>query len=681
MRLFRSRLPLSAVLLSLFFGSFSSWAWAAVPPTPPSSTENLAEASSAFQFAIGKSLAAEGLVTPALEAIIAAERLAPNDPYIKIERAQLELQQPSASRSQQGASLAVSKAIDAVESAQRLAPDNVEILRAAGQIYTQLGFRNPQMLPRARDLLTEVRKRLPDDLQTLLPLGQILMELGDARGAVAVYTDLARVAPSKRMAADLLSEAMIKAEDGAGAETVLRSLLTVDPEALELRLRLSDLIQDRGDVAALVELLAAAPESARDDVNYLRRYATALYLSGDLEGSLAVIDSAKPVASNASPTNPLRGNPKEGANPEDSYLVRLRGLLFAAEGRDRESVELLTRVLDESPNDVGVGLALARALDRLGRGDESEKRLVKLADELSRQGEAEGAAEVRFELADLLVEGKEWLRAAAAVEPLRTATDPAVREQAILITASAFADAGRGAEAIELLDQAGQAGTASSPASPAVLAKRAEVLAKLGRESEAKEGFEKLAEASTEATLAVSQAYLRMERYRDAIPLLETVVGAKADFAPAFFLLGSARERLGEHAEAVVAFRRALEIAPNFHAALNYLGYLWADRGENLDEALKLIRRAVTLDPENGAYVDSLGWAHYQLKQYDRAQIYLERATRLLPRDPVAFEHLGDLYRTLGDVAKAREQYRRAIELAGENVDAVKKKLDALPRR
>lgn len=624
-------------------------------------------AASAFQFALGKSLAAEGLVSPALEAVAAAERLAPSDPYIKIERAQLELQQPSASRSESGAAEATRRAIEAMESAQKLAPENVEILRSAGQIYAQLGFRNPQMLPRARDLLAEVRKRQPDDLQTLLPLGQILMELGDAKEAVLVFTDLARVAPSKRMSADLLSEALIKAEDLDGAETVLRSLLAADPEALELRLRLSDLVQDRGDVAALVELLAAAPESAREDANYLRRYATALYLSGDLDGSLAVIDAAKP----ASP-------PARGAVSEDGYLLRLRGLLLAAEGRDGEAIEILTRVFEASPGDVGVALTLARALDRVGRRDEAAKRLVKLATELAGEGQAEAASEVRLALAEILVEAKQWTKAIDVVEPLLSATELALREQATLITASALSDAGRGVEGLALLDESV---AKASPAPPAILAKRAEVLAKLGRDAEAQESFESLAAVSTEAALAVAQAYQRMERFREAIPLLEKVSGAKPDFAPAFFLLGAARERSGDHAAAVLAFRRALEIAPNFHAALNYLGYLWADRGENLEEALAMIRRAVALDPENGAYVDSLGWAHFQLKQYDRAQVYLERAIRLLPTDSTAFEHLGDLYRTLGDPQKARDQYRRAVALEGDNLDAVQKKLDSLPRR
>ncbi|MEO1368758.1 MAG: tetratricopeptide repeat protein, partial [Acidobacteriota bacterium] len=101
-----------------------------------------------------------------------------------------------------------------------------------------------------------------------------------------------------------------------------------------------------------------------------------------------------------------------------------------------------------------------------------------------------------------------------------------------------------------------------------------------------------------------------------------------------------------------------------------YLGYTWAERGENLDEALGLIQRAVAADPDNGAYVDSLGWVYYQLGRFHEARPHLEWAARLEPDDATVHEHLGDLYAALGERELSRAAYRRALEILGVAAEA-----------
>src|SRR5204862_7372959 len=100
---------------------------------------------------------------------------------------------------------------------------------------------------------------------------------------------------------------------------------------------------------------------------------------------------------------------------------------------------------------------------------------------------------------------------------------------------------------------------------------------------------------------------------------------------------------------------------------------------ENLAEAVGLAERAVELDPGNGAYVDSLGWAHFQLRQLDQAKLYLERAAGLVPDDATICEHLGDVYAALGDTQKARTVYRQALDLGGDNASALEHRLRGLP--
>jgi tetratricopeptide (TPR) repeat protein len=142
------------------------------------------------------------------------------------------------------------------------------------------------------------------------------------------------------------------------------------------------------------------------------------------------------------------------------------------------------------------------------------------------------------------------------------------------------------------------------------------------------------------------------------------------------FDLALSREKIGDLPGAEAAVRDVLRREPDNAPALNFLGYLFADHNMNLDEALVMIRRAIELDPENGAYIDSMGWVLYRLGRLAEARTHLERALRLTGGDPVIHEHLGDVYNDLKLKDLAREQYR--LSLAAEANDRVKAKLSGL---
>lgn len=147
--------------------------------------------------------------------------------------------------------------------------------------------------------------------------------------------------------------------------------------------------------------------------------------------------------------------------------------------------------------------------------------------------------------------------------------------------------------------------------------------------------------------------------------------------AQAQFLLGSQLERLNRPAEARAALQSAIDLDPHHADALNYLGYMDIDQGVNLHEARRLIERALAEEPENGAYLDSLGWAHYRLGQLEDALRYLEQAARHT-EDPTILEHLGDVYFSQRQWEKARDAWRKALEL-DNSLDVIQQKLRALP--
>jgi tetratricopeptide (TPR) repeat protein len=145
-----------------------------------------------------------------------------------------------------------------------------------------------------------------------------------------------------------------------------------------------------------------------------------------------------------------------------------------------------------------------------------------------------------------------------------------------------------------------------------------------------------------------------------------------------YYSRGIALERSGQWKRAEADLLHALELRPDQPLVLNYLGYSWIDRGENLQRGLKMIEKAVELRPEDGYIVDSLGWAHYRLGDYTSAVQYLEKAIELVPEDPTINDHLGDAYWQSERPLEARYQWRRALQFGPQDDDIkpIQAKLD-----
>jgi tetratricopeptide (TPR) repeat protein len=144
-----------------------------------------------------------------------------------------------------------------------------------------------------------------------------------------------------------------------------------------------------------------------------------------------------------------------------------------------------------------------------------------------------------------------------------------------------------------------------------------------------------------------------------------------------FYSRGVCNERLKDWPSAEADLKRALELSPDESLVLNYLGYTWVDQGENLKTGMDYIRKAVKLKPDDGYYVDSLGWAYFKLGNMPAAVEQLEHAVELKPDDPVVNDHLGDAYWRVGRTLEAKYQWQQALTLkpAEDQVVTLEKKL------
>lgn len=165
----------------------------------------------------------------------------------------------------------------------------------------------------------------------------------------------------------------------------------------------------------------------------------------------------------------------------------------------------------------------------------------------------------------------------------------------------------------------------------------------------------------------VAQTYQAEQMWEEASEAWRALLALDPGNTPASFSLAFCREQVRDLEGAEEAVRTVLAREPDHADALNFLGYLFADHNVNLEEAEVLVARALEIEPDNGAFIDSMGWVYYRLGRLEEAREQLERAVGLTNGDPIVREHLGDVYKDMQLFDLAREQYRLSLAGDGEN--------------
>jgi tetratricopeptide (TPR) repeat protein len=201
----------------------------------------------------------------------------------------------------------------------------------------------------------------------------------------------------------------------------------------------------------------------------------------------------------------------------------------------------------------------------------------------------------------------------------------------------------------------------------------------LDRTEEAKKRLEKLITDKPdeiEAIMALGNILRARKQYAECAKVYSravvTIVTPDRSNWPLFYFRGICFERNKQWQLAEADLKMALKLYPDQPHVLNYLGYSWVDQGVNLEEGMRMIRRAVEQRPEDGYIVDSLGWVYYRIGDYQEAMKHLERAVELKPDDPTINDHLGDVYWRLGRTLEAQFQWSHARDLKPDPDELVK---------
>ncbi len=614
-----------------------------------------------------------------------------------------------------GRSELANKAMEEYRLAIESDPSSEFLTSALAELYVKTG--------RIRDAVLEAQdiiKRDPSNLEAHKLLGRIyLRSLGDMPGggngsdnvlklAIEQYEMIVKIEPNNVDDHLLLGRLYRLNNDLQKAESELKTAVKLDPDSEEAVTTLALLYTDEGDTAHALQVLSAVPDAGRsaklyaalgatyeqrkdyksaidaykhaiqldrDNLDAIRGLAENLLNDGQIDAALdqyRVIADANPEDAQTylriseiyrrqgKYDDALDSLKKAQAMVPDALEVPYNiAVVYQAQGRYDDAAKLLQDLLKktEKPdnsysqsdrNNRGIFIErlgmIYRDQENYPAAVEAFRKMIPLGDENARTGYQD--------VIDTYREAKQWPEAtAAAKEALQKL--PNDRELRMVLDAQ-LADTG-------------------DPEKPL-----ADVRSLLKGTPEDRDVYLRLA--------IMNQRLKRWSDAEDALNKAEQLSTKPEDKEYVYFLRGSTYEREKKYDEAEAEFKKVLAVNPQSAATLNYLGYMNADRGVQLEESLNYIKAAVSLEPTNGAYLDSLGWAYFKLGKYDLAEESLNKASLHMGSDPTVQDHLGDLYQKTGRLKLAAAHWERAVEewnktvsseVDGDLFAATQKKLDA----
>lgn len=371
------------------------------------------------------------------------------------------------------------------------------------------------------------------------------------------------------------------------------------------------------------------------------------------------------------------------SRPDMPEVLATLARLSAEEGHLADARAYFAQAASLEPSDADGKRDLAQALMRFSlafvQSHDAEDALKALARARELTPES---LEVAYYSGVALEEAARWTEAAAAFGRLRRSPPlvPAVGAapadtEALLVDATlhegaCLSRAGRHADALKLLGEA----VAAHPARAGAASQLALAYEQAGRAADGVTVFERLASRTggvgcVEAEISLSELYEKAGRAADGLALLKRATEATPRDVRLLYALGGTLDRAGHPDAAIETMRAILVIEPDHAGAMNFIGYTFAEKGQRLEEAELLLRRAVALRPDDGLIADSLGFLLLKRGDLPQALELLERAVRLSPDEPVIAEHLGDGYERAGRRADAVEAFRRGLDALGEAPD------------
>jgi tetratricopeptide (TPR) repeat protein len=560
----------------------------------------------------------------------------------------------------------ISEAMTTAEQSLKVAPGNAEAHRVLGTIYAALaesdtkpggGGSGTQAGENAKKAIGHLEEALrlavgEPDPNLLANLARLYVHTGAYDKAIPLLRGLVDRERGWQDGVSLLVDAYAGAGKNAEAIAWLEEAAPDDPR---LYPTLGDFYERERRWKDSAGAYAIAVAGAPRNVGLKMSYASALLNAGGREG----VDKARDVLNEVMASRPT-GATEQRALYLLSQAERRAGDLGAAEAAARRVIALNSR----SPWGY---FALAESLQERQQYQTVIDVLLPAVGEMRSRSAAEPGLSLLLPHVGFAYEqlGQHDEAIAAFDEAHRLApADPLVTSYLIQANVSAK----KYAAAIELAGVA----RAEHPEDLRLARLQAQALRQSGQPDRAvailREVLDKQADRPL-AYVALAQGYVDANRGDEAVTLLEQAQVKFPSETSIGFELGAVFDKQKRFADAEAAFRQVLAREPDNAPALNYLGYMLADRGERLDESVTYLKKALEIDPDNGSYLDSLGWAYYKGNKLDLASDNLKRAAEQLKTNSVIQDHYGELLFKMGRYDDAIAAWTRALAGDGDSID------------
>jgi tetratricopeptide (TPR) repeat protein len=458
----------------------------------------------------------------------------------------------------------------------------------------------------------------PDDEEALAGLATLYSEMGDNNKALEKLKTLVDKNSNERTLA-ILAQQYEQMEDFKDAADALKKAVALAPDDDHLQAELAEVLSQAGQFDEALAIYKQLADQDSRDWRYPFGMAQIYMQRRDYPQAAAALAKAKAL------------------DPADLNIRGAEVELLAAQHKTDEEIAALKRILSDTerrsyrPQDIQSRVTFLDQLARAYREAEQYSQAVDTLQQISTL-DPNLAPKVSAEIVET------WRTFAKDLANAMKEADSALKKfpkDPIVIEAhaNALADSGK-------IDQAAAEMRALLAAGPRVF--------------------------SIEINLA--EIYERGKRWDDMATALDAAdktldadkLPSKEDRATVAFMRGARLERMKKYDASEAEFRKSIDLFPKNAGALNYLGYMLADRNERLDEAYSLVKKALDLEPDNGAYLDSLAWVYFRQGKLAEAEDLLKRALSRM-KDPTVHDHLGDVYSKLGKTREAIAQWQASL--------------------
>ncbi len=547
----------------------------------------------------------------------------------------------------------LNEAVSEADEMLRRDPEKINARKLLARIYTRMigdtqqGKINSNMLQKAIEQYEKITAKDPGELDSWLALGRLYRASSNSVEAEKAYNHALEIDKDNEEA--LTGLALVYSDVGDTRKAIEKlQAVTARNSNPRLLAALANAYEQMRDYKRAAEVLQRATEQAPDNPRLMRALAQDLLFAGRYDESLKYYQQI------------LEDDPKDAQ-------AQLRIAQIYREKREFDKAKAaLAKARELDPESVEVRYDEVNLLEAEGKTDQAIAGLKGILDETAKKSysasERANRAMLLERLGILYQSANQFAPAADTFRQLAEFDPDSAPRASVRIV-----DTYRMAKDLPRAQQEANAALKKYPEDRAVKLAHAQVLADTGKVDEAAAEVRSLlnGERDRETQLTLAQIYDKGKRYKEmqaALDEAEKLSTSDSDKETVYFMRGALFEKLKKYDESEAEFRKVLKINPDNAGALNYLGYMLADRNIRLDEAQKLISRAVELEPQNGAYLDSLGWVCYRQNRLPEAENHLLRALERMGKDPTIHDHLGDVYFKQGKTKDAINQWQASLK-------------------